>query len=52
MHIAPELFKARGLENKPFAATIEADMYALGCILFQLIFRETILPKHDQSKKR
>jgi hypothetical protein len=52
MHIAPELFKARGLENVPFAATFEADMYAFGCILFQLIFRETILPKHDQNKKR
>jgi hypothetical protein len=52
MHIAPELFKQRGLDNTPFKATFEADMYAFGCILFQLIRRESIMPTMDHNKKR
>lgn len=51
MHVAPELFKHRGLENTPFRATFEADMYAFGCILFQLIRRESIMPKVEHRKR-
>jgi hypothetical protein len=52
MHIAPELIKQRGADNVPFKATFEGDMYAIGCILLQLVHRESIQPTIEHRKRR
>jgi hypothetical protein len=50
MHIAPELLIDRANNPKsPFDATVPADMYALGCVVNQIYFRQ---PLSDEQTMR
>jgi hypothetical protein len=43
MHIAPELLKKRASNlESPFDASQPADMYALGCVVNQIYFRQPL----------
>jgi hypothetical protein len=50
MHIAPELLIDRAKNPKfPFEATVPADMFALGCVMNQIYFRQ---PLADEQTMR
>jgi serine/threonine protein kinase len=39
MHMAPELIMNRRSRTAPFPATMSGDVYAVGCVMYQILYR-------------
>jgi hypothetical protein len=43
MHIAPELIMERRAPSAPFPASMLGDVYACGCVLYQILYRQPLI---------
>ena len=51
-HCAPELIKAHiniGTVDAPLPTSVQGDVYALGCVIYQLIHRLSLRDVIDES---
>ncbi|CAM6004052.1 unnamed protein product [Sphagnum balticum] len=44
MHIAPELIMDRRTRTSPFPASMPGDVYTCGCVLYQILNRQPLIP--------
>jgi serine/threonine protein kinase len=42
-HIAPELIMQRRSHSAPFPASFTGDVYAVGCVLYQILYRRPLI---------
>jgi hypothetical protein len=50
MHLAPELIDARQTPTAPFPATQPGDMYAVGCVVYQIMCKAPLMPDYWLSR--
>jgi hypothetical protein len=50
MHLAPELIVARRTPTAPFPATLPGDMYAVGCVMYQITCKAPLMADDWLSK--
>jgi hypothetical protein len=39
MHVAPELVAARRSLTAPYPSSMAGDVYAFGCVIYQIVYR-------------
>ena len=50
LHVAPELFTMRKMVKSPFPATTLGDVYAVGCLIYQISYRLPLISKDEVVK--
>ena len=43
MHIAPELIASHRGRSSGFDATVQGDIYAFACVIYQVLFRQQLV---------